>query len=227
MKMAVAGPLMSLGIAAVAWLLSWSVGLFPFFGEADEIFRYLARMNFILGAFNLLPGFPLDGGRIFRSLLWWTTGDLLVSSRVACWVGQALGLGLVGLGCFQALSAPASGLVPGLWLVFIGWFLGTAARMSLEHVIASRIFAQVLVSDLMNPHFEAVPADATLLDAVNRFFLRRPRISFPVVEGKRLRGMLNLRRVQEFPRAKWGETSVLDVVETIADADWVPPEQNG
>jgi len=227
MKMAVAGPLMSLGVAGVAAALSWSLGLFTFLGEADEIFRYLARLNFFLAAFNLLPGFPLDGGRIFRALLWWSTNDLLTATRIASSAGQAFGLGLVALGCYLAVRSPATGLVQGFWFVLIGWFLGGGARLTKEQTVAYKLFARVPVCDIMNRAVEVIPSTVSVQEAVDGYFLRRPRPFFPVVDGSELKGMITLHRVRKLPREKWCEMCVSEAVESLPNREWVAADENG
>src|SRR5262249_25903530 len=140
---AIVGPVVSAAIAAVAWLAS---GIAPSDGGvAAAILNYLAVANLILALFNLIPGFPLDGGRIVRALVWGATGSLRTATNVASYIGQAIAFALIGLGALRMFGGDFLG---GLWTVFIGWFLNGAAEASRRQVVAQQTFRGVRVADL-------------------------------------------------------------------------------
>ncbi len=131
--MAVVGPLTSLALAGLAWLLA--LGLRHAGTPVVAVLNYLATVNFLLALFNLVPGFPLDGGRILRSLLWAVTGDLRKATRIAARIGQAIAALFISGGVVLSFQAPLN----GIWLVFIGWFLLSAAQASTRQLTPSAI----------------------------------------------------------------------------------------
>ncbi len=195
------GPLSSLVIAGVLYLIALLAVRLGWPEPVSVVLEYIAVLNVILAVFNLLPGFPLDGGRLFRSAVWKFTGDLDKATRYASLGGRALGYALVGLGILQAF---AGGLFGGLWLVFIGWFLRNAAISSYTQHVLRDILSGVRARDLMTPNPEAVPADLTLRALLEEHFMRRRYVSFPVVDGiGNTLGLITLARIKEVPRDEW------------------------
>ncbi|MGH8872859.1 MAG: site-2 protease family protein [Acidimicrobiia bacterium] len=192
----VVGPMTSFVIAGVLWLVV-NLG-----GEAlpDPIlyaWGYLGWINLALGAFNLLPGYPLDGGRVLRSFLWRSSGNVGQATRRAATVGKVLGGLLVGYGLFSVFG----GDLGGLWMAAIGWFLFQAAAQADQEVVVRRLLNEVRAGDIMTPELVTIPADTTIADAVDDFFLRYDHSAFPV-DGERT-GLLTLRAVRQIPRDQW------------------------
>jgi Zn-dependent protease/CBS domain-containing protein len=189
-----------------------------------DVAAYLAILNFILAVFNLIPGFPLDGGRLLRSLVWHVTKDVRKATRIAALSGQGFGYVMIGFGVFSLFKGF---LVSGIWLIFIGWFLSQAAEASYRQLIMRRILQGVQVKEAMTRNPETVSADVTLRDLVDNYFLMRRYSAFPVVDstGKPL-GLITLRQVKEIERDKWPTTQVSSVMTRICEAVTVRPQDS-
>ncbi len=203
------GPLCSLVLAGAFWMLvrlgealAWSE---PVLAVGD----YLALINLVLALFNLLPGFPLDGGRLFRALVWRHTGNLTVATRWATNGGKALGYALIGLGALQTF---AGAVVGGLWMVFIGWFLRTAALTSFEHHLLGEVLTGLTARRIMTPDPSTVAPDVTLQSLVEERLLREPHQGYPVSSGREVLGLVTLAHVKGVPRERWPTTRVRDVM---------------
>jgi Zn-dependent protease len=210
---AVVGPLTSLGLAAVFWGLA-TVGDAVLPEAVAGALGYLGLVNLILALFNLVPGFPLDGGRLLRSAIWKTTGSLPRATRVASIVGQAVGWLLVAGGL---LSLMAGSLGGGIWLAFIGWFLVQAARQSYEEIQVRQILEKVEAEDVMAGNLLAMPPTITIRDAVDDYFMRYDHGAFPVQAGGRTVGLLTLRGVKRVPRDEWDARRVEEVMSPLSD----------
>lgn len=222
----------ALGIAAIgplaSLLLAGTFALATLGAEAldaprllESALRWLAAVNLLLGLFNLLPGLPLDGGRVLHAVLWWRTGDRDRSTRTAAAMGRGLGYVLVGLGVLQLVS----GWVQGVWTALIGWFLVNAAAVEAAAPGSAAALAGVRVRDAMTPHPDVVRDDLAL-DALVAEMLARGHVSFPVVDAAGdvvgLVGMEGVRRVQP---ARRGGTTVSSVMVPLDDVDVVSPDE--
>jgi len=197
-QIAVAGPAVSLTVAIVSLAL-WFV-LSAVSNYLGSIFIYLTAANLLLVAFNLIPGYPLDGGRVFRSIAWRVTGSAERATRIAGTVGVGVGLLLILGGVVLVLRVD---IISGIWLAAIGWFLESAARQSTQQFQLEQILAGVQVGTLMDPQPVAVPPDLRLADLVETYVLGRNLRSLPVVSGDRLVGLVTLTDVQRVPRDRW------------------------
>jgi Zn-dependent protease/CBS domain-containing protein len=203
---AIAGPATSVALAAGCWALATAL---PGSGAPRATLSYAATLNLVLGAFNLLPGFPLDGGRVLRAAIWRLSGSQSRGTRVASYAGQGVGLLLVLWGLFQALNG---GLLSGLWSALIGWFLhGAAVQARRAQALRERL-AAVPVQALMRRSPEAVPAAMSLEELVHRYALYQGRAALPVVEDGRLVGLVGVSDAAGVPRAAWGATTVAQVM---------------
>ena len=221
LQIAGVGPLVSfllgalfLGMAALGRAGAWSPAI-------HEVAQYLGFINIALAVFNLLPGYPLDGGRVFRALAWKKTGDLARATRWATTGGRWIGLALIVLGVFDAL---AGALLGGLWLVFIGVFLrgaaGTAARQfELEQALRGVPARQVMYGDT-----SMLEGDMTLEDVARGPALRTTRDVLPVREDGHVVGRLSLGQLARTPREAWPSTRVSEVMAAIDDRSVVRPE---
>lgn len=229
--MAVVGPLMSLAIGVVATLAGlWGspatvsdiVGsfpeTFPTVGPLRTLLLWLGPVNVILGLFNLVPGFPLDGGRVFRSALWWMTGDVMKATRWAAALGQSFGWLLIFIG-FMSLFTGAS--AQGLWLLLIGWFLANAAGSSYQHMYLTQTLRNVRVRDLLRPVATLEP-DLIVQSFVDDYLMKAEQPAYPVVDGGELVGLARLSDVGKVPREKWPWTRVSDVMTPLEHLSTVP-----
>lgn len=201
--MALVGPLMSMvlaGLFGALWLLTRG-GSQPLAALA----RYLSWINFSLALFNLIPGFPLDGGRVLRSIVWWLTGDLQRATRLASLVGQ----GVAALFIIAGLGMAVSGRwADGLWLAFIGLFLENAAVRSYQQLVLRQALRGVPVADVMSRDCVTVSGDISLTRLVYDYILKMGRRCFFVSDEGRLRGLLTVHNVRGVPQSRWDEVTV-------------------
>jgi Zn-dependent protease/CBS domain-containing protein len=183
-------------------------------------FRYLAFVNLALAVFNLLPGFPLDGGRVLRSLVWRASGSLDRATRVAAAVGQAVGYLMVVGGVAMLI---AGGTVTGIWLAFIGWFLSQAARASVRQLEVQRRLESAEAGDVMETDLVPIPPSLTLREAVDRYFTRSIRSVFPVQDDGETRGLLTLGAVKRVPEPQWEARRVEEIMEPLGEECTVEP----
>lgn len=222
--MAAVGPLTSITLGLVflfcgAWLAGGPPSdpalILQRLGPGATLLLWLGPVNLLVGLFNLLPGFPLDGGRILRACLWWATGDLARATRWATRAGQALGLALVVIGVMMIFGAYVpffgTGLVSGLWLAFIGWFLAGAAAASYRQLVVSTLLEGIPVYRLMRRDVAVVEPDLSLERLVDDLLMRSEQRFFPVVEGGLLVGLVCLDDVRKVPRVGWDTARVRDV----------------
>jgi len=207
--MALVGPLTSLILAGAFWLISLLMQVEITFSYA--IIVYLAQINLVLGIFNLLPGFPLDGGRVLRSLLWRATGDLLKATNIAAIVGRFIGWAFIGFGVWLAFFV-AGGLFNGIWLIFIGWFLNSASDSSRYEVILKEYLAGVKVEQVMDKSPEVIAPGASVAELVQTFFIQKRKRALPVALGDRLVGMVTISDVRGLPQDRWQTTPVSEIM---------------
>jgi Zn-dependent protease/CBS domain-containing protein len=209
------GPVSSFVFAALFWVIAWAGRQFGWPFAITDVAGYLAFINLILAIFNLFPGFPLDGGRLFRALVWKVTGDLRKATRIASTGGKIFGYALILLG---ALSLIGGNLIGGIWLIFIGWFVRTAAEASYTQYVLRRTLEGIRARDAMTPDPDTVAADLTLEEFVEAQVFRGRHHSYPVVENGEPVGLITLDRVRGVPREEWPQRSVRDAMAPASDA---------
>jgi Zn-dependent protease/CBS domain-containing protein len=213
LRIALVGPATSFALAGVLWLATQLAA-----GDASAllvtVLRYLAGINLALGVFNLLPGLPLDGGRVLRALAWRWTGSRERASWVASRAGQGLGVGLAVLGAYEISTG---NLVGGVWLVLIGLFLRGVAQASYTGDVVRQALQGVRVGDVMARDVVAVPADATVRELIEDYLLRTGHRSFPVVDGERVLGVVSLDSIRSVPSAERAQVRVRDCLERGAE----------
>jgi len=218
-------------IAAVGPLTSFAIGLacaaIARFVEPASIpaaiLGYLVFVNVAVGIFNLVPGFPLDGGRVLRAVLWKVKGDLGAATRIASRVGGGFALVLIGLGVWQALAGEFLG---GLWFVAIGLFLRQAATAGYQQMVLRRALEPRRVADVMAREVVAVPPGLSLAGLVDEHFWRHHVTSFPVVEGGRVLGIVSLRDLERVARDAWPATTVREVMRPLTEALTASPRES-
>jgi Zn-dependent protease/CBS domain-containing protein len=217
---AAVGPLTSAGLAALFWAVeTFARGALP--TSLIGMFGYLAWVNLLLAGFNLVPGLPLDGGRLLRSAVWRATGSFRRATQVASLAGQAVGWLLVAGGVAFLLAGNLAG---GIWFAFIGWFLVQAARASYQQLQIRQMLRGVQAHDVMADNLVRIPPDITLQDAVDRYFMRYDHSAFPVDEQGRTIGLLTLRKVRRVPSDQWPASRVRDHMVPLGDQVVVPPD---
>jgi CBS domain-containing protein len=187
---------------------------------ATTLLAWLGSINILLGFFNLVPGFPLDGGRVVRSIFWAATDNLRKATRWASWIGQGIAWAMIlgGIAMVFGLQIPflGSGLSGGLWLAFIGWFLHGSAVASYRQVVIEDILEGVPVERMMRTDPPSVLPDINVDELVNDGIMGTDDHTFPVMEEGRLVGLVTLEDVRSVPRTSWAETSVRQIM-TPAD----------
>lgn len=220
-RMAVVGPLSSFVLAGLFYVLSRE--LLPLSEPLRASAHYLAVINLTLGAFNLLPGFPMDGGRVFRSIVWKITGDLKKATRVASMTGDGIAYLLIFLGIVRFLQ----GGLDGLWFVLIGWFLHSAATRGYSQLMITEALKGMKARDLMNTEFETVPAGLPVQSLVDDYILKKKERVFLVTVGGDLKGIVCLEDVKGLPRDEWEQAPVSQIMTPKEDLRSVTLDADG
>jgi len=219
--MALVGPLASFGLGFIFFIVA-------LFLKGTSIplhaaLSYLALINLVLGIFNLLPGFPMDGGRVLRSIIWKITGNLRKATRIASRTGQGFAFLLMVLGGVQVIR----GYLSGLWLIFIGWFLHSAAVRGYRRVMVETVLKGVSAGDLMTKDYESVRHDLLVQELVDDFILKKRERVFLVLEEEEVRGIVCLEDVKATPRERWSEYRVEDIMTPREKLMFVSLEADG
>jgi Zn-dependent protease len=205
---AIAGPAVTLGVALVFGALALAVprSSAP---ELHAVLAYQALINAVLLGFNLLPAFPLDGGRVLRALLWRSSGDAVRATTIAARIGRAFGFGLIAFGVLETLY----GYPTGLWLAVVGWFLTVAAGSQALHAEVVEVFGGMPASELMTTPVVCIEATATAAGAIDAVILHEPHPAFPVIDGGRAVGMLTVDAIERVPVARRSAVRVAELVD--------------
>jgi Zn-dependent protease/CBS domain-containing protein len=220
----------AIGVASLGDALAEPTAAMSELGPVSTLLLWLGPINLILGAFNMIPGFPLDGGRVLRSLLWAATDSLRRATRWASWVGQTIAWLLIVTGIAMVFGAEVpffgTGLVGGIWLAFIGWFLNSAARQSYQQVVIQDLLEDVPVGDLMRRDPPVVAPGATISSLVHDHVMGSDEHAFPVVEGEELVGIVCLHDIREVDRQRWEQVTVSEVMTPVEELQTVVPEED-
>jgi Zn-dependent protease len=206
------GPMSSLALS-LAGFLALRAGVGGEDTPVEGLLIYFTLANLLVGLFNLLPGFPLDGGRVLRSIIWATTGSMSRATAIASMVGIGFGWLLISGGVFIALT---DDVVSGLWMGFIGWYLkdsAAAVRRSERRSVRTRgTLDGVLVSEVMSPPFRPVEQGTSIAELVDDYLIPLRRRSAPVIMGGRIAGVVTLEDLEGVHRDLWKETPVYAVM---------------
>lgn len=219
-QIAIAGPIASALLAVGFGVIAYLGG--DQFERLSALAGWLASINLMLAVFNLVPGFPLDGGRIFRAALWHMTGNLTKATRIAAGTGQGIGYVFIFFGIVTGFTA---NWFSGLWLAFIGWFLMNAAQESVVQVSVRSALSGLVVEDVMSRDCPVVPARMTLAELVREHILRTGQRCFIVVEGSRLEGLVTLHQIKAVPQERWEQVSVGEAMTPVSQLRIVAPTQ--
>ncbi len=217
-RMAIAGPLLSIALAGLFYLATL---LGQALGWAEAVFgvaRYLATLNLILAVFNLIPAFPLDGGRVLRAYLWHRWRDMRRATRVAANAGIGFSVVLMGIGILSVVSGD---LGTGIWWILIGLFLRNAAMGSYYDLRTRQAIKGRTVRDFMSGAPIAVSPYLSIRQLAEDFVLRHHHEFFPVVEAGRILGAISMREIKDLPRDRWDSTRVGDLMIGVSDANMV------
>ena len=217
--MAGAGPLTSLVLAGLFGGLYLLVRAVLPLLQAPVIF--LATINLSLGLFNLIPGFPLDGGRVLRAILWGARHDLKWATRIASYVGQAVAYLFILYGIYRAINGD---WLNGLWLVFIGLFLDGAARSSYAQLTLRNLLAGHTVSEVMSQNCVSLPQQLTLDLVVEQYLMPNPRRCFVITGPQGVIGLLTPHRLTQVSRDRWPQTHVGEVAIPLSEVKSVRPD---
>lgn len=217
---AIAGPIVSVALGIAFYLLHVSA---PAGQPPAALALWLGWINLSLAVFNLIPGFPLDGGRVLRSAVWALTGSFRRATRVASMAGRVIAYGFIALGL---LSAFAGSWMNGLWLVFIGWFLGNAAAGSYRQLALRERLMGVSAREVMMSECPPVPSTLTLSQLVHDYILKDARRCFPVVDDGEILGIITLHHVKAIPREQWATTTVGQAMTPFEQTERVPPDRD-
>jgi Zn-dependent protease len=218
-QIAIAGPIASALLALGFALVAYQAG--DQFERVAALAGWLSAINLLLALFNLVPGFPLDGGRVLRAVLWHMTGSLARATRIAGGTGQAVGYAFVFFGIWTGFTVNWFG---GLWLALIGWFLLSAARESVVQVTVRSVLHGLAAKDVMSRECPMVSGDLTLADLVERYIFRTGRRCFAVTTGDHLDGLVTLHQVKTVPRERWADTVVREAMAPLSTLRVVKPD---
>lgn len=200
---AIAGPFSSFLLSAFFFILAMNTA-----GGAKPLFAYLAQINFIIGVFNLIPGFPMDGGRVLRSVIWRRKRDYFYATQKASSVGRMIALFFIFFGLFSIFTGGPG----GLWLMLIGWFLYSAAQASYQQSTLQETLSGIKVKDIMVTDLKTLSPSITIDKAVDEYFLRYGYGGFPVTDDGKFLGIVTLKEVKNIPREDWGRVKASDIL---------------
>jgi len=211
-QMAIAGPILSFFLSFVFYSLTRIFYYLELSNAYVSISNYLFMINFIVGIFNLIPGFPLDGGRVLRSIIWFFSKDLKKATTIATGFGKFFAYALMALGFVNLLSGS---ILSGIWIIFIGLFLLESAEYSYKQVILKKMLSGIKVSAIMTPQVITLPADIKLDKLINEYFFRFRHSSFPILENDTVLGLITFHDIKNIPRENWANLSAKDAMQSI------------
>jgi Zn-dependent protease len=220
-RMALAGPLTSVVLGGIFLAIWHWVGGVPEFIKA--ICFWLGWINIVLAGFNLIPGFPLDGGRVLRSLIWWQSQDMRRATRIASNIGRGVGYLFIVIGIALIFMG---NWINGLWLAFIGWFLENAASTSYRQLALQDILKGHKVRELMTQDCPIVPPELTIQQLVNEQMLASGRRCFPVVQHNQVLGLITIHDIKRVPREQWPNKTLREAMTPFANLKSVGPDED-
>lgn len=239
---AVVGPLTSIILGVIFLILggsnrgivvSLSIGQLQSLSRLDPVstlLLWLGPINIILGIFNLIPGFPLDGGRVLRSIFWGASHNLRQSTRWATGISHIIAwlFILAGVSMAFGIQIPffGTGIISGIWLAFIGWFLNNAASQTYHQVVVEDMLEGVSVARLMRTDTSSVSPDVPVSDLVYNHIMGSDERAFPVLTGDQLVGLVCLEDVRKVPRAEWDNTRVNQIMTPVDKLELATPRED-
>jgi Zn-dependent protease/predicted transcriptional regulator len=219
--MAIAGPVSSMVLGFVFILLYRAERAVTLSAPVGGVLFYLGWLNVVLAIFNMIPAFPLDGGRVLRSILWYARGNLRWATRVASAIGSGMGLLLIGLGLLTFIGG---GFITGIWYFLIGMFIRGAAQMSYRQVLIRNALGGETIARFMQSNPIVVPPSISIRDLVDEYFYRYHYKMFPVAQDGTLTGCISSSEVKNIPREQWGQLRVQDVLVSCSPDTSISPD---
>ena len=220
LTMAIAGPIASIAISVAALGLNVLGGQLGWPTPVTAVLLYLAWINALLAVFNMIPAFPLDGGRVLRSILWKLKGNLQWATRIATYAGTGFAVLLMALG---VLSMFQGQFIGGMWWILLGLFLRTASEGSYHQVLVRRVLGKEPVESVMRTELHTVPPSISIEDLVENHVYRHHFKMFPVTENGRIVGCVTTQMVKDVPREEWPQHTVGELMEPCTEENSIPP----
>jgi Zn-dependent protease/CBS domain-containing protein len=220
---AIAGPIVSFLVGLVFWLLLQGAAGAGAGVSVAGVLGYLATINIILAVFNLVPAFPLDGGRILRAALWYWKGSLRWATGVSSTIGGAFGILLIVLGVYRVLIGD---FVGGMWWFLIGLFVRFAAQMSYQQVLVRETLRGIPVRRIMTATPVTVSSGITIAQLIDDYVYRHHHNMFPVVDNGRLVGCVSMNDIKRLPRDRWSSTIVAEIMKSCSEATAISPDMD-
>jgi Zn-dependent protease/CBS domain-containing protein len=222
-QIAVVGPLSSIAIALIFYAF-YSLGLKAGWPQpVNGVVAYLAMINGLLAVFNLVPAFPLDGGRILRSILWGWKKNLRQATRISSAIGGGFGIFLILLGVMRVLGGYFIG---GMWLFLIGMFIRSAAKMSYQQLVTRKALEGEPLRRFMKTDPVTVPSSTTLEQLIEDYVYRHHFKLFPVVNSHKLLGCVTAKQIKETPREEWHKKTVADLMVQCSEENTISPDSD-
>ena len=220
---AIAGPIVSFLVGLVCWLLLQAAAGAGAGVPVVGVLAYLASINVILAVFNLVPAFPLDGGRILRAVLWYWKGSLRWATRIASVIGGGFGILLIVLGVYRVLIGD---FVGGMWWFLIGLFVRFAAQMSYQQVLMREALRGVPVRRIMSADPITVPSGITIARLIDDYIYRHHHDMYPVVDNGHLVGCVSMNDIKRLPRERWSAITVAEIMQPCSEATAISPDMD-
>ncbi len=215
-KITIVGPLSSIVVALLFWLIYL---IFPFELPITQIWAFLANINLTISLVNMVPAFPLDGGRILRAIIWYYKKDQLLATKISVIAGSIFAFLLIGFGFLITVTVS----VMGLWYIFLGWLLYQAGQSSYSQVSLKNTLSGYRVKDVMSREVVVVSTEQTVEELIDEFYKYKVS-AFPVVGGSYLAGLVTMNQVKTVDRAKFGQTKVRDIITPLSECIVMEPE---
>ncbi len=218
--MAIAGPISSVVLGSAFYAAANLIAAAETVISVQGVVEYLAMVNWVLAAFNLIPAFPLDGGRVLRAALWHWKKNLRQATRIASQIGSGFGIFLILVGVASFLLG---NIIGGVWQFMIGLFLRSAAESSYRQVVFRKALEGEIVERFMNPRPVTAPPSISIRELVESYVYRYHFKMFPVMDNDRLLGCITTRRIKEIPREEWDRLTVGERLDRCSDANTIGP----
>lgn len=225
--MAIAGPIMSVIMGLLFWAAKLGVVFyFPTAVAAWQVLGYLAGLNLVIALFNMVPAFPLDGGRALRAIIWKRKDNLVLGTRIASELGAIFAYGLLVYALYCIVFRGETGMWQGIWFGLLGYFVHGAGAYAVRQTESRSLLGSETVSRFMNSQVIAVSPDLTITDLVDNYVYKHYQRSFPVVDRGELTGLISLQSILSLDRHKWHWLHVASVMEPLNEKNVVTPDFN-
>jgi Zn-dependent protease/CBS domain-containing protein len=222
LKIAIAGPATSILLYILFTILANIVVAFRASEVIAVLLAYVGNVNLVLAIFNLVPAFPLDGGRVLRAIIWYLSGNLQNATRIASSMGSIFSYFLIFIGIFGMFSGT---FISGIWFIFIGWFINQASQSSYQNMVMSDIFNKIPVSEFMTDKVMTVDCYLSVRELVDSYFFKYRFASFPVRRNEEVIGIVNRDRVKDLDKELWNQTTVNSITDPLNDNLIVSPDE--